>query len=499
MSIGSDGAASAAPGEGARAQLSESADAATPAANAGAAKASVDIGRVLDEGPFTRMQKFVVLLAALAIVFDGFDGQLIGFAIPLLMKDWGVERAAFGPVLAAGLIGMAVGMAGGGWLADRIGRRRVLAASCVMFGVVTVLIGFAPNLLTLTVLRFIAGLGIGSALPSASTMTAEYTPARSRTLAVTLTIVSFPLGGMLAGLFAGWVLPRYGWQGLFIIGGAMPALFGLLLFALLPESPRFLARHEPRWPDLVKLLARMGRQLPAGSRFSDEAGKVSAAAAAAAEAKRPGFAALFQGSLARESVLICIAFFAVVMALYSAFSWLPTMLASQDVPVAMAGQGLTAYNLGGVFGALCCALFITRFGSRWPMVVFASGAALSAWAMMGLDVKANIAVLIAGFAVHGFFVNAVQVSLYALCAHVYPTDIRATGTATALAFGRGGGVLSAFIGAAVITQGGPSGYLGLLGGSMAAAGLALLAVRRHIPRVAYGAGEVAPRALPSTH
>lgn len=471
---------------------SDGAGFATAAAKQGPGPSAVDIGRVLDEGPFTRMQKLVVLLAALAIVFDGFDGQLIGFAIPLLIKDWGVDRAAFGPVLAAGLVGMALGMAIGGWLADRIGRRRVLATSCVLFGVVTVLIGFSPNILTLTVLRLVAGLGIGSALPCASTMTAEYTPARSRTLAVTLTIVSFPLGGMLAGLFAGWVLPRYGWQGLFIIGGSLPTLFGFLLFMLLPESPRFLAHHRQRWPELVRLLARMGRQLPAGTAFSDQAEKSVSEAAA----KRPGFAALFRGNLARETVLICLAFFSVVMALYSAFSWLPTMLASQDVPVAVAGQGLTAYNLGGVFGALCCALFITRYGSRWPMVIFAVAAAASAWAMMGLDVKSNIAPLIAGFAVHGFFVNAVQVSLYALCAYVYPTDVRATGTATALAFGRVGGVLSAFIGAAVITEGGPSGYLALLGGSMAAAGLALVLVRRHIPRVPSGA-RGAP--LPSAH
>lgn len=482
MTASSDGAGFAtAPGEGGSRQ----------AAGLGA----VDIGRVLDEGPFTRMQKLVVLLAALAIVFDGFDGQLIGFAIPLLMKDWGVDRAAFGPVVAAGLVGMAVGMAAGGWLADRIGRRRVLATSCVLFGAVTVLIGLSPNIMVLTALRFFAGLGIGSALPCASTMTAEYTPARSRTLAVTLTIVSFPLGGMLAGLFAGWALPRHGWQGLFIIGGSLPTLLGFLLFAILPESPRFLAHHRQRWPELVQLLGRMGRQLPAGISFADQAEKTVSETAAT----RPGFSALFQGSLARETVLLCLAFFSVVMALYSAFSWLPTMLASQDVPVAVAGQGLTAYNLGGVLGALCCALFITRYGSRWPMVIFASAAAASAWAMMGLDVKSNITTLIAGFAVHGFFVNAVQVSLYALCAYVYPTDVRATGTATALAFGRIGGVLSAFVGAAVITQGGPSGYLALLGGSMAAAGLALLLVRRHIPRVSRDASGAAAKIPLSTH
>ncbi len=454
-----------------------------------AAAPTLDIGRTLDDGPFTGLQKFVVFLAALAIVLDGFDGQLIGFAIPLMIEEWGVTRDAFGLVLSAGLIGMAVGMAAGGWLADRFGRRKVLAASCLLFGAVTVAIGFVPDVFSLSVLRFVAGLGIGGALPSAATMTAEYTPARSRTLAVTLTIVAFPLGGMVAGLFAGWVLPAFGWRTLFWIGGSLPVALGLVLLLVLPESPRFLAHHRERWPELVKLLGRMQRSTPAGTQFSDAAEK--------APTGKAGFGALFRDGLAHDTLLLCLAFFMVVLSLYSAFSWLPTMLSGEGLPVAVASQGLTAYNLGGVLGALLCAFFIGRFGSRWPMTAAAVGAALSAFAMMGVDVAANASLLITGFAVHGLFVNAAQVSLYALCAHVYATDVRATGTATALAVGRAGGVLSSFIGAAVITAGGASGYLALLGLGMAGAALALLLVRRHIPRLT--AGHARSQLAPTSH
>src|SRR3954449_7597040 len=72
---------------------------------------SVDIGYILDDGPWTTMQKLVVILAALSIVADGFDGQLIGFAIPLITKEWGVTRGDFAPVVASGLIGMGIGSA----------------------------------------------------------------------------------------------------------------------------------------------------------------------------------------------------------------------------------------------------------------------------------------------------------------------------------------------------------------------------------------------------
>jgi MFS transporter, AAHS family, 4-hydroxybenzoate transporter len=232
---------------------------------------SVDVGQLLDEGLFSTFQKIVVMLAALSIVMDGFDGQLIGFAIPLIIKEWGITRGAFAPVVAAGLIGMGIGSACAGLFADRFGRRWAVIASVFVFGTATCAIGLAPDLLTIAALRFIAGLGIGGALPSSTTMTAEFTPLRRRTLAVTATIVCVPLGGMLAGLFASVVLSMYGWRGLFLIGGSFPIVLAAVLFFALPESPRFLVRHAERWTELVRLLARMSRSVTVQSRRPNRA------------------------------------------------------------------------------------------------------------------------------------------------------------------------------------------------------------------------------------
>jgi AAHS family 4-hydroxybenzoate transporter-like MFS transporter len=104
---------------------------------------------------------------------------------------------------------------------------------------------------------------------------------------------------------------------------------------------------------------------------------------------------------------------------------------------------------------------------------------------------------IAGIGLHGLFVNAVQCSLYALCAFVYPTLVRATGTASALAFGRLGAILSSFAGAAVITAGGAHAYLTLLGSAMVVTLVAMLVVRRHIPQV--GSVRMAPVATVASH
>ena len=433
---------------------------------------TIDAGRLIDAGPFTTMQKIVVLLAALSIVMDGFDGQLIGFAIPVILKEWGLERSAFVPAVAAGLIGMGLGSATAGLFADRFGRRWAVIASVLVFGAATSCIGFAPDVSAIAWLRLIAGFGIGGALPSSTTMTAEYTPAHRRTVAVTATIVCVPLGGMLAGFFAGHVLPLYGWRGLFWIGGLLPMAFGVLLVFVLPESPRFLVRHPARWPELRRLLARMGRVVAGDAGFNDPVEQQ--------KEQRAGFSALFQRGMARDTVAIWCAFFMCLLAVYSAFSWLPTMLTAAGLPVAIAGSGLTAYNLGGVIGALACAVAINRFGSRWPLLLCCLGAAASALAMMTLDARDNTSLLIFGLGLHGLFVNAVQSTMYALCAFVYPTQVRATGTASALAFGRLGAILSAFAGAAVITAAGAAGYLGMLGGAMVLVFVALSVVRNHI-------------------
>ena len=450
--------------------------------------ANVDIGRVLDEGPFTTMQKMVVLLASLAIVLDGFDGQLIGYAIPDIIKEWGITRSAFAPTVASGLVGMGIGSAFGGLFADRFGRRLAVVASVFLFGAATCAIGFAPDILTIAVLRFIAGLGIGGALPTATTMTAEFTPANRRTLAVTATIVCVPLGGMLAGLFAGVVLPLYGWRGLFFIGGAIPMVAGVLLLAKLPESPRFLAHHRDRWAELGALLSRMSRPTAPNTVFTDLTEQ--------SVKSRPGFGALFETGRARDTLAIWAAFFMCLLTVYSAFSWLPTMLSAEGVAMQMAGSGLTAWNMGGVVGGLGCAAIIARYGSRWPMVLAGAGAVAMAFMLKTVDVAQNTGLLIFGLGVLGMFVNAVQCTLYALCAYIYPTDIRATGTAGGLSFGRLGAILSAFAGAMVITAGGASAYLTLLGSAMFFVVVSLLVVRCHIP-ASRSPRKASPEAVPA--
>jgi len=233
------------------------------------AEKQFDVSKAIDDGNFTYFQKMIYVLAALAIIVDGFDGQMIGYAIPLIMKEWGATRAAFSIAVASGLAGMAIGSLSAGVLADKFGRKPVLIGSILLFGTSTMLIGLSTDVQSIALIRFFAGLGIGAALPAATTLTAEFVPMRYRTMAVTTAIVCYPAGGMLAGLAAAYILPNQGWRVFFYIGGSIAIAFALFLYFTLHESPKFLARQSSRWEELRGLLQKMAHEVSQIKHFTD--------------------------------------------------------------------------------------------------------------------------------------------------------------------------------------------------------------------------------------
>ncbi|HVW11258.1 MAG TPA: MFS transporter [Bryobacteraceae bacterium] len=381
-------------------------------------------------------RKALTLLAAIAVIFDGFDIQILGFAIPSIMKEWHVTRAALAPVAALGLTGMAVGSPFAGWCGDRFGRRCTLIGCIAIFALATLATAFCGNLIELAILRALAGLGAGGALPNAGALVAEFAPLRRRAMAVSLTIVCVPLGGMFAGVIAGRVLPSFGWHVLYIVGGAAPLIFALVLMAVLPESPHYVARAGH------------------GGSVRD----------------------LFAPALRRDTLGLWLAFFSCLGGIYLVFSWLPAMLSARGLDVAAASAGLASYNFGGVLGVLIIVAAVTAIGSRGPLLTAALAGSASALVLLWTPGS----FLIAGLGVHGFFVNAAQTTMYALASHVYPARVRATGIACSAAVGRCGGILSSLGGAAII-QRGSSAYPGALGFAFALTFAGLVIVRNHCP------------------
>ena len=436
---------------------------------------TIDVGHLLDDGHWGSRQKLFVLLTALTIVFDGIDNQLLGIAVPAMMRDWAVPRGAFRAVIASGMVGMMIGGAIAGLIGDRMGRRFALIGSVFIFGVLTAAAALVDSLWTLGVLRFLAGLGLGGAMPNAAALVSEYVPRRHRPFAITLTIVCVPLGATLAALVAGYVMPVFGWRTLFVFGGAMPLVVAVVLLRFLPESPRYLARHTDRWPELERILGQIGHAVPAGSRFVDLGEKAVA---------RASVGALFTADFRRDTVALWGAMFACMLAVYTAFNWVPSMLAGAGLGLTVASNGIGAFNLGGVAGAICGGLVIARIGSRPTMLSIAAGAVAGAvvLALMPITATSNAIPIVAMLGVTGAAINALQTTLYALAAHVYPTTVRATGVGTAVAFGRVGGVMSSYAGEWALGAGGSRAFFTLMAGSMVVVFICLSLVGRHVPR-----------------
>ena len=435
----------------------------------------IDVGQLIDEGLWRTRQKLFVSLTALTIIFDGIDNQLLAISIPALIRDWSVERGAFAAVLASGMIGMMIGGAIGGVAGDRFGRRVALIASVVVFGLLTGLIAFVNSLNELTALRFVAGLGLGGAMPNAAALASEYVPRRYRPFAVTLTIVCIPLGGTLAAFLGGRALPVFGWRALFGIGGLLSIAVAILAMVALPESPRFLTRHRIRWPELARTMRQLGHEVPADSAFVDYTENAG---------ERASVAVLFTPEFRRDTLALTGACFFCLLAVYVAFNWVPTLLTDAGLGPIVASNGLTAFNLGGVAGAIGGAALIGRFGSRPTMPAMAGIATAAALglAAMPIGVTASPMLIIVLLGLTGAMINGVQTTMFALAAHVYPTAVRATGVGTAVSIGRFGGVLSPYVGAWALEAGGNRAFFAVIATAMTLVLSCLATVRRHIPR-----------------
>lgn len=439
---------------------------------------TVDVGAVIDEGRWTGYQKLLIFGTALTIILDGVDNQLLPNAVPTLIEEWGRPRGDFIGALSYGPFGMMIGGLIGGIIGDRLGRRTALLGSVLTFAVLTFAIAFANSIEMLGALRFLAGVGLGGAMPNAATLASEYVPRRQRPFAVTLTIVCIPLGGVLAGELAAQIIPVYGWRALFIAGGLVPIVLAVVLWKVLPESPHYLARHRERWPELTGTLRKMGHSV------SDDVEYVEADAGGVPKGK-VSIGTLFGPHYLRDTLALSASFFFCLLVNYLVILLLPTVLTSPGNGFSQpeGSRALRDSNFGGVAGAIFGAMLIQRFGSRVTMLSMSALAVVCGFVLAGAEITPQNGLFLAVmFVLTGGLLNAVQTTMYALAAHVFPTEVRSTGVGFAVAVGRVGNVLAATVANEAFTRGGNAGYFGSWSVLMVIVFVSLALVSRHVPR-----------------
>ncbi len=428
---------------------------------------TINIQDFINSRPLSRYQITVLILCFLVVAADGFDTAAVGYIAPALRAQWGVAPAQLAPLFGAGLFGLMAGAFIFGPLADKIGRKAVLIFATAAFGVASVASASATSIETLTIWRFVTGIGLGGAMPAAITMTAEYCPERNRSLLVMAMFCGFTMGGALGGLSAAALITDFGWQGVLILGGALPLVLAAVLLFILPESVRYLVLKGGNDARVATILSRVDPAVALeGAQFTGVR-------------KVPGSPVrqLFTPGLVVGTLLLWLTFFMSLLVFYLLTSWLPTLLNSAGQTPKSASLIALMLPIGSTVGAIGIGLLMDRLNPH--AVLFGSYTVAAAFILLlGLSTASPVLLVLAVFGA-GLGTGGSQIGINALAAGYYPTASRATGVSWANAIGRTGSVLGSMVG----------GYLLALGWSLSTvfaiaavpallAGLAILAKGR---------------------
>ncbi len=395
------------------------------------------IDRALDSTKITAFQSAIIGLCALMAMIDGMDTQAIGLVAPAIASDWHVPAAAFGPVfgssLFSGLIGaLVVGQAG-----DRFGRKPVLIFSILLVALGSLATPLTHSISGLIIVRLVTGFGLGGALPIILSITSEFSPKRLRLNIVALMYCGFPFGMVLGGVLAAQLIPKFGWESIFYIGGVVPAVLLPAFALIMPESIGFLAANGRR--DKVEALSkRLGLQV-------DDLTVVHGDPEARATVRR-----LFTEGRAIGTLFLWTTLFLSLLLTVFLVSWMPLVTHQAGLGIKSAVLGVAALNLGGIVGCFLIGWISRRFSSIVPIAVayVLGGAAV---ALIGLAVQSDQVLLAVAF-VAGILTVGSQMCAVALSASYYESALRSTGVGWALGIGRIGAIVGPVIGGVLIAQ-----------------------------------------------
>jgi putative MFS transporter len=380
----------------------------------------------LDRLPFTRAHGRLLALSGIGWALDAMDVGLISFVMAALAVQWGLGATTLSWVASIGFVGMAIGAALGGLLADRVGRRQVFAVTLLVYGLATGAAALSWSVAALVVFRFVIGLGLGAELPVAATLVSEFAPARIRGRVVVALEAFWAIGWLLAALIGYFVIPlsENGWRWALALG-AVPALYAAAVRFGLPESVRFLERR-----------GRVAEAEASVRRFENSAG-VRPPASPLPFARKPepvpGPAALWQAGLRLRTAALWLVWFGVNFSYYGAFIWLPTLLVASGLDLVRSFEFTLLITLAQLPGYALAAVLVEVWGRRPTLSLFLLGSAAAALVFGSADTTWS---MVAGGMALSFFNLGAWGALYAITPEVYPTALRGTGSGWAAGFGR---------------------------------------------------------------
>ena len=389
------------------------------------------VSDVIDNRPMSSFQFRTILLGGLVLFTDGFDAQTIGFLATPIARSTGIPINTFGPIFSASLIGLMIAAMLAGPIADRWGRKWPVIFSTSTLAVFSVLTALSTSFNHLLIYRFLTGLGLGGALPNVVALSSEYVPKRLRAVIVAMLFCGLPVGGFICGMLSRALLPVWGWQSVFFIGGAVPLLISILLIAMFPESAQFLSQRGDKPQKIAKLLGPIDPEIAA------DIDRISFAPPSMMTEGAP-VKHLFTDSRALGTILLWIPNFMNLLIMYVIVNWLPALLEASGMSVSNGVTATSFFSLGGVIGTLAEG-YLIRLGGGYRVMLAEFGLCVLFIASMALMAGIWPVVIVLSLLL-GFLVIGAQAGLNVMAANFYPTSIRSTGVGWALGIGRIGSI-----------------------------------------------------------
>ncbi|MES9994741.1 MFS transporter [Desulfovibrio aminophilus] len=387
----------------------------------------------------------LLLIMCMGWAFDSMDTGIIAFVLPKLTSSWGLTPQEVGMIGSIGLVGMAIGAMLGGTIADYLGRKKIFAATLVLYSLGTGACGFAWNIESLLFFRFIVGFGLGGQLPVAITLMSEYSPTASRGRMIVLLESSWAFGWLAASVISYLLIPRYGWQIAFYIG-VLPALYVFYLWKAVPESAMYLVK-KGRLDEAHELVSSIERQLGV-TPAPRESLNVSQAPTQTAFS----IAQLFSPKYIKRTICLWILWFGIVFSYYGIFLWLPSILVKAGHSMIHSFEFVLWMTIAQIPGYFVAAALVDKWGRKATMSTFIIGCAITAY-LFG-NASGTGEVYLWGCLMSFFNLGAWGI-LYTYSPELYPTEARSTGVGMSAAFGRIGGILAPLVVGAMLT--GPEG------------------------------------------
>lgn len=390
----------------------------------------MNIKKLIDENPLGSLQFLVFYQCFILNMLDGMDVQAIAYSAPEISNEWAINPQTLGIVFSAALVGMTIGAMIISPFTDRIGRRKMIIISLIMIGVGMIGTSFAQTVTHLVILRFLTGLGIGSILASSTSMVAEFAPERIKNVCITIYHSGYPIGAIITGIIATWLIPAYGWRPLFMLAGVISLAMLPLVYLYLPESMEFmLANRPPRTLERInEILRRMGHQTM--EELPPQEAKLHSVVG--------GVGALLQEGRALSTLLLWLAFFMSFAALYFLFSWVVKLANDSGLPIEDAMYAGIAMNLGAFFGSVSLGYFSGSTSLKKMIFLYFLGAVCMI-IPYGF-VRGSVPTILIMIFILMLFVQGAFAGLYVVAARLYPTEIRTTGVGWAIGAGRFGAV-----------------------------------------------------------